>query len=67
MQITYGMGAFVLSANGYAEKNCKGDHHRWQSLNTGLTVTLPGARRSSPLSPNVVKSIERATGLSLRR
>ena len=67
MQITYGMAASVLSSSRFVEIRCKGDHHQWRSLDTGLTVTLPGTCRSSVLSPNVVKSIERATGLPLRR
>lgn len=67
MQVTYGKVTKLLRDAGWIEVRCNGDHHQFKNPRTGQTVTVPGKCRSQVLSPNVVKSLERATGLSLRR
>ena len=67
MQVTYRKTDKTLCSAGWIEIRCKGDHHQYKHPQKGLVVTVPGKRGSDVLSPNVIKQIERTTGLSLRR
>lgn len=66
-QVTLEMADKALRAGGWVEDRCKGDHHQYLSPIEGRVVTVPGKRKSDVLSKNVVKQIEKTTGLSLRR
>ena len=67
MQVTHGYVVELMRRDGWVEIRCKGDHHQFRKPGGGKTITVPGTRKGYVLSPNVIKSIERATGLSLRR
>lgn len=64
---TYRNVISVIRAAGYVEVRCKGDHHFYKHPVTGVCFTVPGKSSGSTVSKNVVKSIERTTGLSIRR
>lgn len=61
-QITYRKAAKELRKAGMIEVRCKGDHHQFKHPETGIVFTLPGAG-GQPLSPNVIKSLEKVLGL----
>ena len=62
--VTFKTMGTILRENGWNEIRCKGSHHQYRHPNTGSVVTVPGRRSSEVISRNVVKNIEKATGLS---
>ena len=67
MHVTYRKTDKTLHSAGWVEIRCKGDHHQYKHPHKGFVVPVPGKQGSDILSPYVVKQIESATGLSLRR
>jgi predicted RNA binding protein YcfA (HicA-like mRNA interferase family) len=55
----------ILKANGWRFTACSGSHRQYHKEGVASIATVPYHRGGGDLSRNVIKSLERQTGLSL--